>query len=237
MEAWSMESSERRGATYEDLAVTIDRVARRVAADYPDIDWEDLRQQLVVFVLENGESIKLKEDGGNPNWLLGRVAQTYSKKLRSQHMSLSPQYAYRPSDVKAILETAFDQTARGETHVPDDARNPLSNTFTVYDTDGAGSSVKERDPFAEVDAMEVASDVMAAYNRLNPEERKTIFCRYALGWIPDNASYERKKLNSAIKELTYRLNTYRGKGPYDRRMRKAKSNSGSQVAISKTYEG
>lgn len=225
------------GATYEDLAGVIDRVARKVSADYPDVDWQDVRQELVVFILEHGKSIKLREHGGNPSWLLNRVAQTYCLKLRSQHMSLTPQYAYRTSDIQKILETAFFPEDRSETHVPDDARNPLSNTFTVYDQDGAGSGVKDRDPFAEVDAMEVASDVMAAYNRLNLDEKKAIFLRYALGQIPENSSYERKKLNHAVKKLTYKLNTYRGRGLNDRTMRKAKSNAGSRAAIVATWEG
>lgn len=235
--AQEREPGDPRGATYEDLSVLIDRVARKVSADYPDIDWEDVRQELVVFVLEHGKSIKLREHGGNPSWLLNRVAQSYCLKVRSQHMSLTPQYAYRPSDIKKILETAFFPDSRAETHVPDDARNPLSNTFTVYDQDGAGSGVKDRDPFLEVDAMEVASDVMAAYGRLNEDEKRSIFLRYAIGQIPDNSSYERKKLNHAVKKLTYKLNTYRGRGLDDRSMRKARSNAGARAAITATWEG
>lgn len=228
---------EHPGATYEDLSEAIDRVARRSAADYPDVDWEDVRQELVLFVLEHGPSIRLKEYGGNPVWLLGRVARSYCSKLRSQHMTLSPQYAYRPSDVRKVLETALDQTERADTYVPEDARNPLSNTFTVYDLDGSGSGVKERDPFAHADAMEVASDVSAAYDRLNEDERRSIFKRYVLGIVPDNASNDRKKLNDAVKKLTYKLNTYRGRGVGDRVMRKAKSNAGARIAISETWDG
>lgn len=233
----SKKPDEHPGATYEDLSDAIDRVARRSAMDYPDVDWEDVRQELILFVLEHGESIRLKEYGGNPVWLLGRVARSYCTKLRSQHMSLSPQYAYRPSDVRKILETALNPAERVDTFVPDDAKNPLAKTFAVFDLDGAGSSVKERDPFAFADAMEVASDVSAAYDRLNEEERRSLFKRYVLGVIPDNSSNDRKKLNDAVKKLTHKLNTYRGRGAYDRIMRKVKSNAGSRMAISENWDG
>jgi hypothetical protein len=201
-------------ASYEDLADTIDRVARRVAADYPDISWEDVRQELSLFVIVNGESIKLRDDGGNPTWLLNRVAQTYCMRQRTQHMSLSPQYAYRPSEVKKILETAFSVEDVMDTYVPDDAKSMKG-----------------------LDEVEIASDVKAAYDRLNQEEKVSIFRRYALGEIPNNASYERKKLNAAIKKLTHRLNTYRGRGPEEVRMRRAISNAGARAAISEVYDG
>lgn len=201
-------------AKYEDLADVIDRVAKRVAADYPDIEWTDVRQELALFVITNGESIKLRDEGGNPTWLLNRVAQTYCLKVRTQHMSLSPQYAYRPSDVKKILETAFSVEDIMQTYVPDDA-----------------TSMKG------LDEVEIASDVKAAYDRLNQEEKTAVFRRYALGEVPDNASYERKKLNAAIKKLTHKLNTYRGRGPDERRMRRVMSNAAANAALSENYYG
>lgn len=201
-------------ATYEDLSVDIDRVAKRVAADYPDIDWEDVRQELVVFVMANGPSIKLRAEGGNPVRFLNLVAQSYCLKLRTQHHTLSVQYAYRPSDIKRILETAFSVDDIMETYVPDDAKSMRG-----------------------LDEVEIASDVKAAYDRLNMDEKATIFKRYALGIIPDNASNERKKLNNAVKKLTYKLNTYRGKGPDDRRMRTVVPNSRAYAAIASTWDG
>ena len=222
-------------ATYEDLKDSIDRVAKRVAKDYPDIDWEDIRQELAVFVLTNGPSIKLRDEGGNPVKFLELVAQTYSGKQRAQHLSLSPQYAYRPSDVKLILETAFEPESISSAYVPDDARHPLSNTFNIFDSEGAFIT-RDKDPFNEPDAMEVASDVRAALLRLKPDDKEAIFNRYALGIVPENSSWERKKLNRAINRLTYTLNTYRGKGPTDVRKRKAVSNAGARARISEQYD-
>lgn len=219
------------GATYEDLAEEINRVSYHVARDYPDIDWEDVRQQLALFVLENGKSIKLKEHGGNPRRLLTLVANEFCKDQRTQHMSLSPQYAYRPSDVMLILETAYSGDPMSS-YVPDDARHPLSGTFNVWDDQGGWKSVKA-DPFHFIDAVEVASDVKAVLRQLKPELREAIFDRYVQKIIPDNNSYARKKFNKAINELTRKLNWYRGVP--DRR--RAMSNTAAQAVLSNTYEG
>lgn len=246
-------------ATYEDLAEVIDRVAKQVARDYPDIDWEDVRQELALFVIKNGKSIKLKDDGGNPRWILDRVAKDYCKKSRTEHMALSPQYAYRPSDVSLILETAFlDRDNIG--FVPDDARDPLSKTFNLFDKDKnftGAAMVMERehvteeddslpdprerevvvlhpDPFHEIDYMDVSSDVRAAARLLKPELKEAIFNRYVLGIVPHNNSYERKKLNKAVNELTRKLNWYRGHSNNNRR---AVTNAGARAIISEVYEG
>lgn len=221
------------GATYEDLKDEIDRAARMVAKDYPDIDWEDLRQEIVVFVLENGKSIKLREYGGNPRRILFLLAQTHAKKLRTQHLTISPQYAYKPSDVKLILESAFMDSPRAG-YVPDDARSPLSNTFNSFDAN-AGFKVEAVDPFQEADFIEVASDVKAAMAKLKPTLRKALYNRYVLNIIPENASWERKELNKALNELTFKLNTYRG-DVFTHHSRKAISNSAATMRISGTYE-
>lgn len=198
-------------ATYEDLASLIDSVAKIVARDYPDIDWEDLRQEMALFVVKNGKSIKLKEDGGNPKWLMERVAKQAAKETRTKHLILTSQYAYRPSDVKEILETAFYPESRESSFVPEDATS----------LDG-------------IDSLQLSSDVLAAYALLKPEWKEVIFRRYALNQIPSNETYERKKLNKAINELTHRLNSYRG-ATKDRR--RILSNAGARAAISDVYEG
>lgn len=198
-------------ATYEDLARLIDSVAKIVAKDYPDVDWEDLRQEMALFVVKHGKSIKLKEEGGNPKWLMERVAKQAAKEARAKHLILTSQYAYRPSDVKEILETAFSPESRENTFIPEDA----------VSLDG-------------IDSIQLSSDVLAAYDMLKPELKEAIFRRYALNQIPSNETYDRKKLNRAVNELTYKLNTYRGS---TRDRRRILSNAGSRAAISDVYEG
>lgn len=196
----------------EELLPLIERVAKQVASDYPDVSWEDIRGGLCIFVIENEKSIKTREEGGNPNWLLKRVAGTLCKNERVGQLSLSPQYAYRPSDVSKILETAFSVEFIDKTHVPEDAVSMKSGT----------------------DEIEIASDIRDAYTRLPLDLKQTIFRRFALGEIPDNASYERKKLNKAVKELTRILNNYRGRGPFTGR-RNVLSNSAAHAVISRNY--
>lgn len=196
----------------EELLPLIERVAKQVASDYPDVQWEDIRSGLCIFVMENAKSIKLRDEGGNPNWLLKRVAGTLCKEERAQQHRVSVQYSYRPSDVSRILETAFSIEHIDKTHVPDDAVS-LKSGF---------------------DGVEVALDIRDAYNRLSADLKESVFRRYALGEIPDNASYERKKLNKAVKELTRILNSYRGKGPFTGR-RTIMSNAAAHAVISNNY--
>lgn len=225
-----------KGATYDDLAELIDRVAKNVANDYPDIDWEDVRQELVVFVLQNGKSIKLREDGGNPKWLLERVAQMYCKDQRAQHLTMSPQYAYKPSDVRKILEYAFDPNNYSQMEIPEDAKSPVESsikTIAIQDENGQIQIIIQ-EPFHQAVSIELASDVKAALQRIKPELRDTIFRRYVLGQQPSNETYERKKLNKAVNELTYKLNTYRG---FKDGRRKVMTNSASQASLSRVYDG
>jgi DNA-directed RNA polymerase specialized sigma24 family protein len=195
-----------------ELYPLIERVAKNIASDYPDVDWEDIRSGLCIFVMQNAESIKTREEGGNPNWLLKRVAGTLCKEERAQQHRVSVQYSYRPSDVSKILETAFSVESLDKTHVPEDAESMKSGA----------------------DEIEVASDIRDAYNRLPDDLKVAIFTRYALGEVPDNASYERKKLNKAIRELTRIVNSYRGKGPFTA-TRRAISNSAAQSIIRNYY--
>lgn len=216
---------------YEDLVREIDLVAKMVAKDYPDISWEDLRQDLALFVIQNGKSLKSRAEGGNPKKILNLVALKKAKEYRTEHMVLSPQYAYKPDDIKRILETAFFTPDRSS-YVPDDARSPLSKTFNLYDPDGA-FQVEAVDPFHFADAMEVASDVKAALAKLKPELKEAIFERYVLGNVPTNASWERKRLNNAVNELTRKLNWYRG---FDPDRKRTTSNAGARARISEDYE-
>lgn len=195
-----------------ELYPLIERVAKNIASDYPDVEWEDIRSGLCIFVMQNANSIKTREEGGNPNWLLKRVAGTLCKEERAQQHRVSVQYSYKPSDVAKILETAFSVETLDKTHVPEDAESLKSGT----------------------DEIEIASDIRDAYNRLPFDMKVAIFSRYALGEIPDNASYERKKLNKAVKELTRIVNSYRGKGPFTGR-RNVMSNSAAHAVISRNY--
>lgn len=208
-------------AELEELLPDIERIARNVSSDYPDIDWRDISQHLCVFILEKGDQLVWEGNGGSVLGILKKVSQQYCKDERTQQNYLSAQYSYRPSDVIKILESGFvkvviDEKTResilNNSHVPEDAVS-IDNS--------------------SVDALDVASDVVDAYERLSLEYRNSLFKRYALGEIPVHASYERKKLNKAVKELTRILNSYKGKQLPTRR--RVVSNSTATAMISKGY--
>lgn len=195
----------------DDMLPLIDRVAKYVAADYPDIYEDDMRQHLCLFIMQNGKSIRSKEEGGNPHWILRRVAHTFARTERTQQLATSMQYTYRLSDVQQILETAFDIEDLQNTFVPEDAMS-----------------------FSGNDAIEIGSDVRAALDRLSKADRIALFKRYALKEIPDNSSYDRKKLNVATKNLVFQLNSYRGRGSYIGK-RRVISNATAQAIVSSDW--
>lgn len=198
-------------ADLEELLPSIEKIARITASDYPDIDWRDVSQHLSLFVLEKGDSFRVEASGWGARKILKKVAQQFCKEERTQQNHLSSQYSYRPSDVTKILETAWSVETLDQTFVPEDA-----------------ASIKNTN-----DPLDIASDIREAYDRLGSDLRISLFKRFALGEIPPNASYERKKLNKAVRELTRILNSYRGSGLPSRRV--SISNHKANAIISKGY--
>jgi len=81
---------------------SVEEVARFVASAYPDVDKEDLQQDLWVWVLEQERFSNPDDDGCRTAmyWL----ARKKSAKYRAEHLSLSPQYCYRSDDIREILD-------------------------------------------------------------------------------------------------------------------------------------
>lgn len=190
----------------EEVLPEVEDIAKRVARDYPEVDWRDVSQHLALLLLEN-ESLYWS-DGQAVKRILRLAATGFCKRERAIQLHTTSQYDYRPSDVARILETAFNSYEAENTYVPEDAH-----------------SIKR-----SADSLDMASDVKMAWERLSDEDRKIIFIRYGLGVVPDNASYERKKLNKSVSKLTRLLNSYK---PEPRR--RALSNSKARVLIDKGY--
>jgi hypothetical protein len=164
------------------------KVAAGVCGDYPLVEVDDIRQALVLFVYKNQGSLKMKEDGGNPRLILNKVARMLCNQERAEQMHESAQYHYRPSDVRKSLETYFATCDSTLTYVPEDAISDSGN-----------------------DAIEVASDLLFAFHKLNEEDREALVDRYYKGIIPDNSSYARKRLDKATRRLTEIMNRYRNR--------------------------
>lgn len=161
----------------------VERTARFVVRDFPDVEREDVIQELFLFIIQNQERLKHPDQVGAQK-TLARAAKEFAWDQRKQHLALSVQYSYRTSDVKAILETAFDHSNWENVRVPDDARSEFNDVF-----------------------LEVNSDVVRAFHSLGHSQKKVIFQRFALGVYPENQT-EVKRLYRAVAALTDKLNWY-----------------------------
>lgn len=171
---------------------TVDKVASFVVKDFPNTSVEDLTQDLWVFILEN-RSLKHPDDVGS-SYVLTQVAKTAAFKLRTQHLQVSVQYAYRPSDVKKILESVYhpEMWFSGISYVPADAKS-----------------------INQDDQLVVNGDVASAVERLPEQYKKAILERYRFSIIPESQSAEYRKLNRAITKLTELLNSYKPKKDHE----------------------
>lgn len=171
---------------YESWDDILLRVSASVSRDFPDVSKDDIYQQLWVVILEPSNKITLKMPGLVN--ILYKIANRFAWQQRKEHLSVTPQYAYRSSDLKKILEAVAFRNDWYHTFVPDDARSELG-----------------------CDSLELSAEVAWGLQRLqdrHPEYYEAIYRRYILQIIPHNASAERKRLNRAIDALAEILNWY-----------------------------
>lgn len=161
----------------------VERTASFISRDFPDVEREELVQQLFLFVVENGKYLKEPTQVGSAK-ALSRAAKQYAWDQRKEHLTLSSQYSYRTSDVKYILETVFDARDWEGVRVPEDAQSEFNDVF-----------------------LEINSDVKRAWEKLGYAQKQVIFRKYALGWEPETQT-ETKRLYRAIVALTDNLNWY-----------------------------
>lgn len=195
---------------WEDL---VSRTARFVARDFPEVDEEDLFQDVMLEVLTNDKLVN-PDDFGMPT-ALSRFATKKAWEYRTQGLYLSVQYAYRPSDVKRILQTVFLDEGARFTYQPEDMES-----------------------FYEDDRLVANSDIKYAFDRLPPQYKEIIFKVFALKWEFDNNSAERKRLNRAIDRMVQILNTYNKQYEYHGPgARKAISNATARSIINRQENG
>jgi DNA-directed RNA polymerase specialized sigma24 family protein len=191
---------------------TVAKTAAFVTRDFPDIEEEEVRQELWLFVCENHKKLQTPDKGGSVKALI-RCANNFCWEQRKQQLHITSQYSYRTSDVRKILETVFDYSQWDRTKVPDDARSEFNDVF-----------------------MEVAADVKASYDKLPTQYQQIIYVRYALGETL-RTSAERERLKRAIARLCDYLNYYRGK-PVDHEYigsRRVISNGAASATIRHQY--
>ncbi len=170
-----------------ELIPMVESVARTVAREYPGVDHEDLYQDMCLWVLEHGGSLKIEEEKGT-RYIIYRAAHILAGQERAEQLRMTAQYNYRPADVRRILETAFGGREEWlQSFVPDDAAS-IKSTGT--------------------DGLDVTIDVRTAIEEMSPEDAEIIMSRYARGLVPDPNSAERKRLNRAVDRLCESINSY-----------------------------
>lgn len=186
---------------------TVAKIATQVSRDFPGVDFEDISQHLYLTILQHRAQFKNPDDAGVTG-ALWKIAKSYATQLRSEALHLSVQYAYRPSDIKSILEHTFEKSEWFDTHVPQDAKSMKSSA----------------------DELDLQSDVKWAWSQLSIEEQKVVFEKYALK--EDLDATKRKRLSRAIDNLTEIVNTY----PRPGAPRRAMGNTKAQHIIGGSYE-
>lgn len=173
----------------DEEAIELDRIIRSIARgvcnDFPNVDHEDIAQDLWIWVMQGEGYIDPKTPGMKS--LLWKRARALAWEVRKEQLQATAQYSYRVSDVRLILETCFDYTDWPDSFVPKDAKEG--------EDDGMAG-------------LEVRIDTVIAFRRLTPEMQGYILERYRDRKIYDSQSKERKRLDRAVKRLTDHMNDY-----------------------------
>lgn len=171
---------------YLDWEDAIMGVAKTAANRFPEVDWEDVSQELWVWALTQDKFDSPDDDGCMTAlyWLGKKLAG----KERANNLTLSAQYGYTTDELKGVLQDVFSRR---------DWADAISEVFT-------DNSLLER--------VAVFSDVAWALDQLSYDYRRAIYLRYFSGVTHDSGSKERKTLNRAVGRLADILNSYSREG-------------------------
>jgi len=189
----------------------IHKVARGVCSAAPGAEFEDVKAQLWVDLLEaqsRGELLSL-EDSRAAEKALSFRGKTMAHNERRQHLTISVQYGYRTRDVTALFKTFFDREDWYDAIVPEDAYSELGSV-----------------------ALEMSSDLSRAWDRIPLHYRQVIFRKFALNHELDRK--DAKTLENAKRRITDILNEYQP--PNDKR-RTSISNARAQYILDTSWDG
>lgn len=186
--------------THEEALVWDDlilKIVRWAAYDFPDMDKDELRQNLWEYILSHP---KIDPDRQGVTSLLQGITKKKCWDQRKEQLQYSVQYSYRTTDVRKLLETAFFYLDWHDGFVPDDAVS--IDHMAAYD---------------------IRADITQALQKMRPAPyRDAIIERYRDGVEHPPGSKERQRLNRGVQRLTMTLNWYY---PYTNRRRKATPNT------------
>lgn len=172
----------------------IEKVSRSVVKDFPDLEYDDLTQELYLAVLTHRDTIPEPSAEDDQSNLILHIAKNYARKNRTQALNLSPQYNYRQSDVRKILEESM--------------------WYYSQWTDGY---TPEDDPseYRQIDPIIARSDIAWAIDFLPSHYKNAIIGRFKEGMIPQTGTAEYSRLDRALRKLTDILNSYKRERPQD----------------------
>lgn len=159
----------------------IDKVSHLTVRDFPDSALEDVQQALWVCLLEaqsRGKMLSPEEEHVESAFWYAAKGQAW--KERKEHLTITPQYGYRTSDVRVLLENFFNREEWPQSITPDDAKSELGNV-----------------------GMEMQSDLSRAWDKLTNPHKVLILQHFGLKYSVDS-----KKLSRAISRMADILNTY-----------------------------
>ncbi len=174
----------------EEFLPIVKRVARRIASEYHMVEAEDLEQELMMFIIQRGESIPLPSEASfSMSSFLTRVARMWAFEQKRAHYIIDPTISYEVKDIREILQTHF------------------SHDMWDYVTEGA--SVE--------DMVAAHSDVAWALDRLSPGEKEFVAGCYTAERLPLSGTKEYRKLRDLIIKIANMCNHYtradEGEGP------------------------
>lgn len=126
----------------------IEKVARSVSHDFPGVDYDDLHQDLWVFVLD-ATTVLSPADAGAARALY-RQARIKAWEHRRWQLAQTDQYQYTRHDVIFLLQTVFNPEEWEDAWVPDDAVSlmPWSDPVELScDVSRAVDSLSDSDQF------------------------------------------------------------------------------------------
>ncbi len=175
-------------------------VAKKVAAEYPGIEAEDIRQEILVFVVEKKSTYEEYDyPDGQLRINFRKIATSYAGRERYRYIYHSAEYVYTSPEVRALFESAFFQPEMWEKPpVKDDGISITSGGVVV-----------------------ALWDLDRAYNALAPLDAEVIEKRYSRG--DPLTSAEQMRLSRAIDKITRSLNNNVVK-----RQQEAKAHAGPQ---------
>lgn len=158
-------------------------VSKRVSDEYPGIDQEDIRQEILLHVVEKRTTYEEKNypDGQLRN-NFRKIAVSYAGRERYAFLYHSAEYVYTSPEVRALFENAFFQPEMWEkAPTKDDGQAVTSGGVVV-----------------------ALWDLDRAYSALAPADAEVIARRYEQGQTLTSA--ETMRLSRAIDKMTRFLN-------------------------------